>query len=119
MLVLYGLLLSFCLTLWAVLKIRRGRSKNALHLDHEESQLGLQTGPSKDLTILRMPRNDQGSNQISMAQTDFLEKSSRTSDAETDDLGLGQAKRIKPRKNSWNDDAFERFLRGDRDGKGF
>ena len=117
-LVLYGLLISFCLIFWAVLKVRRASSKNTSQLNHDESPAWPRTNRSKDLTILKIPSDDQGSNQIPSSGINSLEGSSGNPDAKTNDPDLRQAERIQPKHNSRKNDAFERFLRGDRDRKG-
>ncbi|MCH2667610.1 MAG: hypothetical protein MKZ59_06540 [Deinococcales bacterium] len=117
-LVLYGLLISFCLIFWAVLKVRRASSKNTSQLNHDESHAWPRTNRSKDLTILKIPSDDQGSNQIPSSGINSLEGSSGNPDAKTNDPDLRQAERIQPKHNSRKNDAFERFLRGDRDRKG-
>ena len=117
-LVLYGLLISFCLIFWAVLKVRRASSKNTSQLNHDESHAWRRSNRSKDLTILKIRSDDQGSNQIPSSGINSLEGSSGNPDAKTNDPDLRQAERIQPKHNSRKNDAFERFLRGDRDRKG-
>jgi hypothetical protein len=112
-LVLYGLLIALCLTIWAAVMLRRTPAEYQSQQTPERSSVWPQDSAPLTIPPDKVPGVDKRTEQTSNAGMEVQRQSSKPSPADNDNLKekeLGQSK-----ENSRQNDAFERFLRAGRD----